>query len=200
MRFQAQPCRGIGFAPLRMGQLGENLEQLIARGMVHRRHAALTGLEAFAPRAIGADDLMRIKHQMHVIHRTGPEAGDALLPDHMQRRRQHLAHLRQAREHGRDGDELGLGVARQQQGQRGLAAAGRAPEDHRVHVAGFHRAAQRAARRQQAALADHLVQGGRAHALGQGLEALGRLEQGVAGGFLAGHARILIRRVTRRGE
>jgi len=56
---------------------------------------------------------------------------------------------------------------REQQRQRGLAAARRAPQDHRVHMAGLDRTAQRAAWCEQPLLAHHFIQRLRAHPLGE---------------------------------
>ena len=80
---------------------------------------------------------------------------------------QDLAHFRQAGQDGGDRAEFGVGIFRQQQRERGLAATGRPPQDHRMHVPGFDRAPQRGTRREQPALADHFVERARAHALGE---------------------------------
>ena len=76
---------------------------------------------------------------------------------------QHHAHFGQAGEHRGDRLEFGVGVLGQQQRERGLAAAGRPPQDHRMRVPGFDRLAQRRARREQPTLADHIVERARAH-------------------------------------
>jgi hypothetical protein len=60
-----------------------------------------------------------------------------------------------------------------------------------MHATGFHRAAQGRTGRHEAALAHHFFNRGRAHALGQGLQAFGRLEQARAGGFVLGHGAIV---------
>lgn len=66
-----------------------------------------------------------------------------------------------------------------------------------MHMPGFDRAPQRAARRQQAALADHFVQGARAHALGQRTQVVlvdaQQVGRRFCGGSGAGHAAILSR-------
>ena len=81
---------------------------------------------------------------------------------------EYLPDLGQAREHRRDGAELGFGVPGQQQSERRLAAPWRPPQDHRMHPPRLHRPAQRRARRQEPTLADHVVKRPRPHALGQG--------------------------------
>ena len=96
---------------------------------------------------------------------------------------QHLAYFRQAGEHGGHGAEFGVGVSGEQQGQRGLAAAGRPPQHHRVHVSGLDRLPQRGAGREQAALPDHLVQRARADAFGQRPQRVAVDAQQVAGRF-----------------
>jgi uncharacterized lipoprotein YddW (UPF0748 family) len=58
------------------------------------------------------------------------------------------------------------GVGRQAR-QRGLADAGRAPQDHRMRFAGFENQVQRLSRSQQVALADDFVDGARAQGFGQ---------------------------------
>ena len=80
--------------------------------------------------------LLRLVEAVHFVHeQDGSGAGDKACLGF----RQDHAHFRQTGQHGGDGMELGFGVLRQQQGQRGLAATGRPPEDHRMHVAGFDR-------------------------------------------------------------
>ncbi|KAG1084633.1 hypothetical protein G6F40_014433 [Rhizopus arrhizus] len=101
---------------------------------------------------------------MHLIHE---QHRAATFGEPLRSLGQHLAHFRQAGQHGGDGTELGIGILGQQQRQGGLATARRPPQDHRMHATGFNRAAQRAVRRQQALLPDHFVQGARAHALGK---------------------------------
>ena len=108
--------------------------------------------------------LLRLVEAVHLIHE---QHGAAAFGEALRGLGQHLAHLRQAGQYGRDGAEFRIGVLGQQQRQRGLAAARRPPQDHRMHATGFDRAAQRTVRRQQALLPDHFVQGAGAHALGQ---------------------------------
>ena len=66
------------------------------------------------------------------------------------------------RQHGRQGDEFAAkGVGRQAR-ERGLAHAGRAPQDHRVRLAGLEHQLQGLAFAQQVALADDVGNGCRA--------------------------------------
>jgi hypothetical protein len=86
--------------------------------------------------------LLGLVETMHLVdeqHRAPP------LLEARLRLRQYQPHLRQPGEHRGDGAELGIGVLGEQQRQRGLAAARRPPQDHRVHVPGFDRASQRGA-------------------------------------------------------
>ena len=57
-----------------------------------------------------------------------------------------LADVLHAGEHRRERDELGVEGLRHQARERGLARAGRSPQDHRVRLAGLEREAQRLAR------------------------------------------------------
>ncbi|MNM87689.1 hypothetical protein D3C81_998780 [compost metagenome] len=112
---------------------------------------------------------------------------------------QHLAHFRQAGEHGGNGLELGVGVLRQQQRKRGFATTRRPPQDHRMHMAGFNRAPQGRVGSQQALLAHHFVQRAGAHALGERAHAFPVDTQQVGRGVVyedvsgSGHVGILTR-------
>ncbi len=79
-----------------------------------------------------------------------------------------LADVLHAPQHRADGDELGIERVGHEPRDGGLAHARRAPEDAAVRLAGFEGQAQRHALAQQVLLADHLAQGARAQALGQG--------------------------------
>ena len=79
-----------------------------------------------------------------------------------------LAYLLDPGQHGRDLDEVGVEVMRGQACQRGLADAGRAPQDHGMQPAGLEGQPDRHAGAQQVRLADHLVDAGRTQAFGQG--------------------------------
>ncbi len=72
-----------------------------------------------------------------------------------------------AREDRREGQELRLGVSRDEARERRLAGARRSPEDHRVHLAGLDETPERLPLSQQVPLADELVQGPRTHAIGE---------------------------------
>ncbi|MNT05302.1 hypothetical protein D3C72_1399170 [compost metagenome] len=80
-----------------------------------------------------------------------------------------LADVLDARQHGRQRDELGIERVGHQPRQRGLAHAGWTPQDHRMRLAGGKRHAQRLAGPQQVLLADDLVDGARAQAFRQRL-------------------------------
>ena len=69
-----------------------------------------------------------------------------------------LADVLDAAEHRRHGDELGVEGVGHEARQRRLAGARRTPEDHRVQPPGLEGDAQRLARAEQVALADHLVE------------------------------------------
>ena len=79
-----------------------------------------------------------------------------------------------AGQHGGELDELGLGHARDDLRQRGLACARRSPEDERADIVALNLGAQRLAGRDQMLLADKLVQRARAHAIGQRPGAIAR--------------------------
>ena len=79
----------------------------------------------------------------------------------------HLADFLDARQHRAEGDEVRLGRVGDQPGERRLAGARRAPEDDRLQQVALDGLAQRLARRQQVLLADELVEGPRAHPLGE---------------------------------
>lgn len=138
--------------------------------------------------------LLRLVETMHFVHE---QHGAPALREALRGFGQHLAHLRQPGQHGRDGTEFRIGVLGQQQRQRGLAAARRPPQDHRMHATGFDRAAQRAVRRQQALLPDHFVEGARAHALGQRAQVLPidaqQIGTGEGSGAMSWHAVIVPR-------
>ena len=69
--------------------------------------------------------------------------------------------------HGREGDEVRAGHPRHQRGERGLAGAGRPPEDHRVKRPVLERPAEDLAGADQVRLADDLVERGRPHPVGE---------------------------------
>ena len=91
------------------------------------------------------------------------EALATLPPDLLDRR----ADVLDAREDRREGQELRLGVSRDEARERRLAGARRSPEDHRVHLAGLYETPERLPISQQVPLADELVQGPRTHAIGE---------------------------------
>ena len=64
-------------------------------------------------------------------------------------------------------DEPRLGRVGDDAGQRGLAGAGRPPQDDRLQQVALDRLAERLAGREELFLADELVEGARPHPLGQ---------------------------------
>src|SRR5688572_28354362 len=76
-----------------------------------------------------------------------------------------LADVLHAREHRRQGDELGVEGLRHEPGEGDLARARRTPQDHRVRIARLEGHAQRLAGPEQMALADDLVDALRAQRL-----------------------------------
>ncbi len=114
-------------------------------------------------------------------------------------RLEHLAQLRHAGEDRADLDEMQIGLARQQAGDRGLAHAGRPPEHQRAKAArGKHRA-KRPVRAQHLVLPDHLGQRLRPQPVGQGARrGVGR---GAGGGIeQVGHGPNLGARAPRRQQ
>ena len=82
--------------------------------------------------------LLRLVEAVHLVDE---QHGAAALGETVRGLGQHLSHVGQAGKHGGDRAEIGVGVLRQQQRKRGLAAARRTPQDHRMHVAAFDRQA-----------------------------------------------------------
>ncbi len=72
-----------------------------------------------------------------------------------------------AGKHGGKLDELGLGDVGDDLGERGLAGAGRAPENHRSRVVALDLHAQRFAGADQVLLADEFVERAGTHAIGE---------------------------------
>ena len=78
------------------------------------------------------------------------------------------ADVRDARQHGVDGDEVAARGVGDDARQRGLAGAGRPVEDDGAELVGLDRAAQQPARPDDVLLADELVERARAHPGGEG--------------------------------
>ena len=72
-----------------------------------------------------------------------------------------------AGEHGGKLDEVGLGDAGDDLGERGLAGPGRAPEDHRGGIVALDLHAQRLAGPDEMLLADEFIERARTHAVGE---------------------------------
>jgi hypothetical protein len=77
------------------------------------------------------------------------------------------AQLLDAREHGAHRLEVVAGAPADHVGERRLARAGRAPQDHRPQVVRLDRPLQGLAGRQHLLLAEHLLQSARPHAVGE---------------------------------
>ena len=77
-----------------------------------------------------------------------------------------------AGEHGGKFDELGLGDPGDDFRERGLAGAGRSPEDHRSGIVAFDLDAQRLAGADEVFLSDKFFERARTHAVGEGTCAL----------------------------
>ena len=82
---------------------------------------------------------------------------------------------------GAEGDEFAFGETGDEARERGFAAAGRSPEEHRTEIVGFDLDAERFAGAEELFLADEFVEGAGTHALGEGLEGRGGLGFGEAG-------------------
>src|SRR5579859_4823759 len=66
-----------------------------------------------------------------------------------------------AAEHRAERNEFGMRAPRNQAGERGLAAAGRSPENHRTEIVGFDGRAQRLSRAEQRLLARKFLESAR---------------------------------------
>jgi len=82
---------------------------------------------------------------------------------------------------GAEGDEFGFGEAGDEARESGLAAAGRAPEEHRTEIVGFDLHAEGFPGAEEFFLADEFVEGAGTHALGEGLESRGGFGFGESG-------------------
>ncbi len=80
---------------------------------------------------------------------------------------EHLAQIGDAGKHRRQRLEMEVGAMRQQPRDRGLAAAGRAPQDHRGQLPARHHPPDRAVRTQQMILADDLGEALRPQPVGE---------------------------------
>ncbi len=112
-------------------------------------------------------------HLVEAMHLVNEQHGTASGGEALGGLGQHFPYLGETAEDRGNSLELGVRVLREQQGQRGLAAARRAPQDHRMHVAGLDALAQRGTGREQAALADHFVERARPHAFGERTQVVG---------------------------
>ena len=79
----------------------------------------------------------------------------------------HVLDLANAAEHRAEGDKFGVRAARDQARERGLAAAGRSPQNHRAEIVAFDGHAQRLAGAEQRLLPGKLLERARTHPLGQ---------------------------------
>ena len=79
----------------------------------------------------------------------------------------HVFDLSNAAHYRAEGDKFGMRAPRNQARERGLAAAGRSPENHRTEVVGFDGRAQRLSRAEQRLLARKFFERARTHAFGE---------------------------------
>ncbi len=84
-------------------------------------------------------------------------------------------YLLDAGEDGAEGDKLGAGQARDEARERGLSAAGRAPEEHGAEIVVFDLNAKRLARTEKFFLANEFIERARTHALGEWLVGSGNV-------------------------
>ncbi len=110
--------------------------------------------------------LLCLVEAMHLIqeqHRRAPLGRGLLRLGHG------IANVLDAGLHRRQRDELRLRARGDQPRERGLAGAGRAPQDQRVRLSGRDGLVERLARGEQMRLPDELLERARAHAIGEGL-------------------------------
>ena len=88
------------------------------------------------------------------------------------RRVEDFAQIRHSGEDGRQRFENEIGSLRQKPGDRGLAAARRAPKDHRAQLAVRHHSADRTLSSEKVVLTDHFRQAARTQPIGQRMRRL----------------------------
>ena len=116
-------------------------------------------------------------HLVEAVHFVDEQNGADALRKIRRRLAERFAHVGQSGQHRGNRLKARVGVFRQQQRQRRLAATRRTPQDHRMHVPGLDRPTQRRIRSEQALLPDDLVEVARPHAFGERLQRFGLGEQ-----------------------
>ena len=148
-------------------QRRDDLERRVLRGGADQANASLLDV---GQKSV----LLRLVEAMYFVHED--DGARAVLPRAL-RVGHDLLDFLDAGQHGREFDEVGVGHARDDLGQRRLANAGRSPEDERAGVVALDLHPQRLAGREDVLLADKLVKRARTHAIGQ----RPRLVDGVVG-------------------
>src|SRR5699024_6412504 len=139
-------------------QRGDHREVRVLRGRGDERDPAV--LDAGQQGVLlGLREAVDLVDEQYGLAADGPQPGARLID--------HLADVLDAGEHGGDLDELAVAGLGDDVGERGLAGAGRTPQDHRgrcgAGVVGGDQAAQGAAGLERVVLTDHLVEGARPH-------------------------------------
>ena len=108
--------------------------------------------------------LLRAVEAMHFVHE---DDGAPAVATRAFGLRHHFLDFLDAGEHGAEGNEFGVRAPGDDPRERRLAAAGRAPEEHRAELVALDLRAQRLAGAEQLFLADEFVERLRAHAVGE---------------------------------
>ena len=138
-------------------QRGDDLERRILRGGADEADASLLDV---GEKGV----LLGFVEAVHFVHEddgAGAILAGALGVGH------DLLDFLDAAQHRGELDEVGVGHARDDLGQRGFADAGRSPEDERAGIVALDLHAQRLAGRENVLLPDEFVERARTHAIGQ---------------------------------
>ena len=138
-------------------QRRDDFERRVFRGGADQHHVAAldVGQKGVLLRFVEAMNFVNEKHR-----------SPAVMP-RLFRRRHHFLDFLDAGEDGAEAHEVAARFARDDRGQRGLAGARRAPEDHRAQFVALDLLAQRLARPQDVKLAHEFLDGLRPHAVGE---------------------------------
>ena len=109
--------------------------------------------------------LLRLVEAVDLVDEDDRAAAGAAPP--ILRRRHDLLDLLDPRQHRTERNEMRLGQLRDNPGERGLAGAGRAPQDDRLKQVAFDRLAQRLAGTEDLVLTDDLIERSWTYALGE---------------------------------